>query len=185
MEILRPVELEWIEGCRNGDSRAQEKVYGAYAGRMFAVCFRYLRDRQVAEDVLVMAFTKAFQSIGQYRGEGSFEGWIRRIVVNQALMELRRNRTRFDQVELSVQDSDLCSWQEHGLELSDLLTLVASMPVGYRTVFNLYAVEGYSHQEIAAMLGIDEGTSKSQLSRARNYLKSRIQEEQKRFTDEK
>lgn len=185
MEILRPVELEWIEGCRKGDSRAQEKVYGTYAGRMFAVCCRYLRDRQVAEDVLVMAFTKAFRSIDQYRGEGSFEGWIRRIVVNQALMELRRRKARFGEVELPVTAPGLHSLPDDALDHSDLLALVASMPTGYRTVFNLYAVEGYSHREIADLLSIDEGTSKSQFSRARNYLKSKIEEEKRRMTDEK
>ena len=185
MKILRTEELDWIEGCRRGESRAQEWVYGEYAGKMFAVCCRYMRDRQAAEDVLVTAFTRIFQMIGQFRGEGSFEGWIRRIVVNQALMELRRTRARFDEVELSVAHDGLHSMPEDGLGHSDLLALVASMPVGYRTVFNLYAVEGYSHREIADLLNIDEGTSKSQLSRARNFLKSKIEQEKQRMTDEK
>jgi RNA polymerase sigma-70 factor (ECF subfamily) len=124
-----------------------------------------------AEDILITAFTKIFEKIGQFKSEGSFEGWIRRIVVNEALTYLRKNRsmyleTELDQVDYEPQYDRL---SDH-LETEDLLRMIQELPTGYRIVFNLYAIDGFTHKEIAEQLGISENTSKSQLSRARTYL---------------
>jgi RNA polymerase sigma-70 factor (ECF subfamily) len=128
-----------------------------------------------AEDILVMAFTKVFEKIHQFKGEGSFEGWIRRIVVNEALTYLRRNKSLYLETDLAAaeREPDLNQLSHH-LEAEDLLNLVAELPTGYRIVFNLYALDGFSHKEIAEELGISENTSKSQLSRARTVLQSRL-----------
>jgi len=124
-----------------------------------------------AEDILITAFTKIFEKIEQFKSEGSFEGWIRRIVVNEALTYLRKNRsmyleTELDQVDYEPQYERL---SDH-LETEDLLRMIQELPTGYRIVFNLYAIDGFTHKEIAEQLGISENTSKSQLSRARTYL---------------
>lgn len=124
-----------------------------------------------AEDVLVTAFTKILDRIDQYKGEGSFEGWIRRVVVNEALTYLRRNRSMYIETDLEAADRepDYQNLSDH-LEAEDLINMIQELPAGYRIVFNLYAIDGYSHKEISAQLNISESTSKSQLSRARVYL---------------
>lgn len=124
-----------------------------------------------AEDVLVTAFTKILDRIDQYKGEGSFEGWIRRVVVNEALTYLRRNRSMYIETELKAADRepDYQHISDH-LEAEDLMNMIQELPPGYRIVFNLYAIDGYSHKEIADQLNISENTSKSQLSRARVFL---------------
>lgn len=124
-----------------------------------------------AEDVLVTAFTKILDRIDQFKGAGSFEGWIRRIVVNEALTYLRRNRSMYIETELEAADRqpDYQNLSDH-LEAEDLINMIQELPSGYRIVFNLYAIDGYSHKEISAQLNISENTSKSQLSRARVYL---------------
>ena len=130
-----------------------------------------------AEDVLVTAFTKILDRIGQYKGEGSFEGWIRRVVVNEALTYLRRNRSMYIETELEAADRDPDSQHlsDH-LEAEDLANMIQELPSGYRIVFNLYAIDGYSHKEIAEQLNISENTSKSQLSRARIFLQKLLME---------
>jgi len=124
-----------------------------------------------AEDIIVTAFLKIFDKIQQFKSEGSFEGWIRRIVVNEALTFLRRNRSMYLETDLEQADRepDYNALSDH-LEAEDLLKMIQELPTGYRIVFNLYAIDGYSHKEIAEQLGISENTSKSQLSRARTYL---------------
>ncbi len=162
---------ELIEGCRKGNAHAQRELYNRYSGKMFALCCRYVAARADAEDVLVTAFTRIFERFKQFRGEGSLEGWIRRIVVNEALTFLRKNRSMFLETDIAAasREPDYQQLADH-LEEEDLLHMIARLPPGYRMVFNLYAIEGYSHQEIAEKLGISENTSKSQLSRARTYL---------------
>jgi RNA polymerase sigma-70 factor (ECF subfamily) len=131
-----------------------------------------------AEDVLVTAFTKVLDRIEQFKGEGSFEGWIRRIVVNEALTYLRKNRSMYLETDLELADRepDYNSISDH-LETEDLMKMIQAMPTGYKIVFNLFAIEGYSHKEIAQQLGINENTSKSQLSRARTYLQKMLAEQ--------
>jgi RNA polymerase sigma factor (sigma-70 family) len=180
-QIYRARETELIAGCRQQSPAAQKALYDQMAGKMFAICCRYIKDRMEAEDVLVTSFTKVFERIGQFKGEGSFEGWIRRIVVNESLTYLRKNRGMYLETDLDAADRepDLQDLSTQ-LEAEDLLKLVAELPTGYRIVFNLYAIDGFSHKEIASQLGINENTSKSQLSRARSFLQARLLEIEKR-----
>jgi len=164
-----------LEGCRRGDRKAQESLYKTLASRMMGVCMRYAKDTYEAEDVLQMGFVKVFQKISEFRGEGSFEGWIRRIMVNTAIESYRKNLRNLNLVDIDeVYDQPQNTFDMSGLELKDLLKLVQQLSNGYRLVFNMYVIEGYSHKEIAGQLGITEGASKSQLSRARAILKEKI-----------
>jgi RNA polymerase sigma-70 factor (ECF subfamily) len=142
---------------------------------MMGLCMRYAKDTFEAEDVLQMGFVKVFQKISDFRGEGSFEGWIRRIMVNTAIESYRKNLRNLNLVDIDeVYDQPQNTFDMSGLELKDLLKLVQQLSNGYRLVFNMYVIEGYSHKEIAKLLGITEGASKSQLSRARAILKEKI-----------
>lgn len=138
---------------------------------MYSVCRRYVMQLQEAEDILVCGFTKVFQKLNQFKGQGSFEGWIRRIMVNEALTFIRRNKSMYLEVEIekASREPDFNKLSDQ-LEVEDLEKLIDRLPMGYKTVFNLYAIEGFSHKEIAEKLGISENTSKSQLSRARVHL---------------
>ena len=171
-------EKELIEGCRKNDRRAQKRLYDLYASKMLAVCIRYTGSQENARDVLQEGFLTVFDKIGTYRGQGSFEGWMRRIFANQSLMYIRRNDALkyADEIE-SVPESGLGLDNDDPMGVlgaKELMELISSMPVGFRSVFNLYVLEGYSHQEIAEALGITEGSSRSQLSRARVWLQERI-----------
>lgn len=174
-EIYRAKDQEWIEGCKKGDSTAQRKVFDHFSSKMYAVCCRYVKDKMEAEDVLVTAFTKVFDRIHQFKAEGSFEGWIRRIMVNESLTWLRQHK--YMQVETDIEaadfEPDYQALEDH-LQAEDLLKMIDGLPTGYKIVFNLYAIEGYSHKEIGEQLGINENTSKSQLSRARVYLQKQL-----------
>ena len=150
-------------------------MYERFAPKMLGVCFRYIHDREEAEHVMIGGMVKVFEKLSQYGGEGSFEGWIRRIMVNESLMYIRKNKNMSLEVEVDKADTEP-DFQvlESSLETADLMILISELPVGYRTVFNLYAIEGYNHKEIGDMLGINENTSKSQLSRARKILQNRL-----------
>lgn len=176
-QVYRARETELIEACRRNDRTAQKALFERMAPRMLSVCRRYVRDRMEAEDVLVMSFTKIFERIGQYKGEGSFEGWVRRTVVNESLTFLRKNKMMYLETDLETAERESGpALQETGLEAEDLLRLIQELPAGYRMVFNLYAIDGFSHKEIAEQMGITESTSKSQLSRARTHLQARLQQ---------
>ena len=163
-----------VKACIKQDRKAQRALYDRYAPLMHTVCLRYVHESAEAEDVLLKGFMKVFQNLKNFRSEGSLEGWIRRIVVNEALMFIRRNKNMYLEVDVEEAKEAKSVHADHLAE-QDLMQLIAELPVGYRTVFNLYAVEGYSHQEIAEMLDISEGTSKSQLSRARHILKAKVE----------
>lgn len=166
-------ESQLITALKRSESRAQKVVYDRYSGKMMAVCVRYIANRSDAEEVMIDGFMRAFERIGQFREEGSFEGWLRRIMVTESLMFLRRNKAWRQEISLdNLTTEPDYEWADTALETNDLLRLIGQLPEGYRTIFNLYAVEGYSHQEIAQELGISEGTSKSQLSRARAWLQA-------------
>lgn len=169
--IHRTTEENLIEGCRRQDRNAQKSLYDRYSGKMLGLALRYVRDRMKAEDIMVTAFTRVFQRISQFKSEGSFEGWIRRIVINEALSYLRKNQGLYleTDIEQAHATPDYTRLGDH-LEMEDLLNMVQELPAGYRIVFNMYAIDGYSHKEIGEQLGISEGTSKSQLNRARAYL---------------
>lgn len=168
-------EAQLIKALRKEDPKAQRQVYDKYSTRMLALCFRYVCDDMAAEDVMIEGFLKVFEKIGQFNGEGSFEGWIRRIMVNEALGYLRKQK-RILEDNLSDEANNIPDYiqADQNLEAEELLALIEALPVGYRTVFNLYAIEGYAHIEIAQMLGITESTSKSQLHRARALLQKMV-----------
>lgn len=171
LTIYRNTEQELLEGCRKQNRVAQQQVYATYSGKMYALCYRYVKNTMEAEDVMVTSFTKVFERIEQFKNEGSFEGWIRRIVINEALTWIRKNRSLFVEIELNkIEYNTATIWQSDHLEAEDLLQMIQRLPTGYQIVFNLYAIDGYSHKEIAEQLNISENTSKSQLSRARVYL---------------
>ena len=170
-------DLKLIESCRKGDRAAQKILYDRLASRMFPVCMRYIGDRAAAEDVLQDGFITLFTRLDSYKGEGSFEGWARRIFVTTALMSLRKK----DALKMSDElESVRCmktetTSQMQNIGYKELMKLVMSLPPGFRTVFNMYAIEGYSHKEIADMLGITETTSRTQFSRARAWLQNKIE----------
>lgn len=165
------------EGCKAGSRQAQEKLYRALASKLLGVCMRYARSTFEAEDMLQVGFIKVFRSMDSYRGEGSFEGWIRRIMVNTAIETYRRNMRSGQHTEIDeVHDDVQRTFAMDTLECEDLLRVIQTLPDGYRIVFNMYALEGFSHKEIAEALQISEGASKSQLSRARAWLKEKIKQ---------
>jgi len=171
-------EGQLVKALQKGDPKAQRHFYDKYAARMLAVCVRYLSDQMEAEDVMIEGFMKVFDRINQFKGEGSFEGWVRRLVTNEALMRLRTKKyietdIEAPEVQLQAANFDLA---DSNLEADDLMAIIEKLPTGYRTVFNLYAIEGYSHAEIAEQLGIAESTSKSQLHRARAFLQTMLKE---------
>jgi RNA polymerase sigma factor (sigma-70 family) len=178
-KIYRAKEDELIQGCLRRERNAQKLLFDTFSSKMYSLCYRYVKNAMEAEDVLVTSFTKVFEKIDQFKHEGSFEGWIRRIVVNEALTCLRRNRSMYLETDLEQVDYDpnYKGLSDH-LEAEDLMQLVKELPAGYRIVFNMYAIDGYSHKEIAESLGISENTSKSQLSRARTYLQKALKEQE-------
>lgn len=172
-------ESDIIKGCLRGERKAQQFLYESYSKKFLAICIRYVRDKDLAEDTMIEGFMKIFEKLSQFESKGSFEGWMKRIMVTQSLLTLRKNRNINMEVHmethLEIGDS---SYELNHLEAADLIQLIQELPIGYRTVFNLYAVEGFSHAEIGDLLGITESTSKSQLNRARNVLKQRIADQQ-------
>lgn len=179
-------EADLIDQCRKQDRKAQKMLYEQFDVPMFRVVFRYIRDRQDAEDVLLKAFFKVLQHIGrfEYRGQGSLEAWIRRIVVNEALMFLRKQPFEWVPVEeAQTQPSDMQA--DISLHAEDIIREVRELAPGFRAVFNLYAIEGYTHPEIAELLGISEGTSKSQLSRARQILREKLTHAERNYEKDK
>ncbi len=176
MNLSRKLTIDdLLEGCKRQDRRAQEHLYKLLASKMLGVCARYAKDEFEAEDMLQVGFVKVFQKIGEFRGEGSFEGWIRRIMVNSAIEIYRKNQRMLNVVDIDeVYNMPQATFDMNGLEAKDLLKLIQQLSGGYRLVFNLYAIEGYSHKEIGEQLGITEGASKSQLSRARAILREKL-----------
>ncbi|MCU7548648.1 RNA polymerase sigma factor [Chitinophagaceae bacterium LB-8] len=169
-------EADLIEGCIRGDRKMQYELYERFAPKMFGVCLRYASNNEEAEDILQEGFIKVFKKIGSYRSEGSFEGWIRRIFVNTAIEHFRRKvhlQPITEKEESTVEGKYLSILDT--LAEKDIVQLVQQLSPGYRTVFNMYVIEGYSHKQIAEELGISEGTSKSQLSRAKQILQDLVQ----------
>jgi len=168
-------DSDLIEGCLRGDRKMQRELYQRYAPKMYGVCLRYASNSEEAEDILQEGFIKIFNKIGSYRGEGSFEGWIRRIFVNTAIEQFRKKtylQPITDIEEQTVEGKYLSVLDS--LAEKDIIQLVQQLSPGYRTVFNMYVIEGYTHRQIAETLGISEGTSKSQLSRAKLILQDLV-----------
>ncbi|MDD4967835.1 MAG: sigma-70 family RNA polymerase sigma factor [Paludibacter sp.] len=171
-------EEQLIAGCKDGKARAQKEIFEQYASAMLSVCVRYVNDRETAKDILQEGFIKLYTKIDTYSGIGSFAGWVRRIFVTTALEYLRehdalKQSMSIDDYSNSIIDNDTTVLDK--ISADDLLGCIARLPDGYRTVFNLYAIEGYSHTEIGDMLGISESTSRSQFMRARKILQKNVQ----------
>jgi len=175
-------EDELIKGCIRDEAACQKEVFDRYASRMLGVCHRYARSSADAEDILQDSFIKVFGKIKQFKSEGSFEGWIRKIVVNTAIKKYSLTRYNKELVGYEVNDNlqPAAEPVAYGhLTEKDLMGLINNLPDGYRLIFNLYVIEGYQHDEIAEVLGIQPGTSRSQLVKARTMLQKQILELQK------
>lgn len=170
-------ESDLIKGCVAGDRRLQELLYQRFAPKMYAVCLRYAGNADDAQDLLQEGFIKVYRNLEKFRREGSFEGWMRRVFVNTAIEHYRRKvtlNTIGEKEERSIEDG---SWNIlDQLAERDIIALVQELSPGYRSVFNMYVIEGYSHKEIGDILEISEGTSKSQLARAKAILQKKVQE---------
>lgn len=165
-----------IEKCKKGNREAEEQLYKMFSAKMFAICIRYSKDRTEAEDNLQDGFIRIFESIGQYSGKGSIEGWMKRIVINTALEKYRKNRNLQLVEEFpDIEDNDI---NDDNIDIpgSVLFEFVEQLPERYKLVFNLYVMEDMPHKEIAKVAAISEGTSKSNLARARDILKKKVKE---------
>lgn len=173
-------DKELIKGCIREDGSCQKALFERYSGKMMAVCLRYARHRLEAEDMLQESFVKIFDNLERFKFKGSFEGWVRRIVVNTALKFHQRKHFTNEQIAVEHfpdQAQDPIAYAALGEK--ELLAMIARLPEGYRIVFNLYAIEGYSHREIAESLNIQESTSRSQLVKARKLLQSQLKKLQR------
>lgn len=169
-------EEEIIEGCKKGNKKAQKLLYDLYSRKYYGICLRYFKNSNEAEDALQEGFVRIFNNIGKFRFEGSFEGWMRKIIVNTTLNFYKSNfkhyyGTDYDEVEEKIEDEYSAS---DTLTVELMLKTIQELPDGYRIVFNLFEIEGYSHKEIADMLGISVNTSKSQLMKAKKMLQKKL-----------
>ena len=165
-----------IKGCIEGNRTSQAKLYDLYGPKMMAVCMRYCRNREEAEEILQEGFYRVFKYLHQFKHMGSFEGWIRKIMVNAALQRYKPKSSLHPVIQIDAEGTDVpdsCDIHS-GLNIKELVQLIQGLPAAYRLVFNLYVFEGFKHREIAAMIGISEGTSKSNLSDARAILQKAL-----------
>lgn len=165
-----------VKGCQEGKRQSQELLYKTTSAKMLGICMRYAKDQFEAEDMMQTGFVKVFKKLADYRGEGSFEGWMRRIMVNTSIEFYRKNLRSLSVVDIDEthEQQASTSFDMSSINVKDLMRLIQNLSNGYRLVFNMYAIEGYSHKEIAQELGITEGASKSQLSRARAILREQV-----------
>ena len=172
-----------LQGCLRNDTTAQRELYNRYSPKMLSVCYRFAHHREDAEDMLQEGFIKVFSQIHTFQNKGAFEGWIRRIIVHTCINHLKKNKKFNESVDIihatsiQVREESVPSI----VQAKQVVECIRILPIGYRTVLNLYAIEGYSHKEIGTILGISEGTSKSQLARAKGILQKKVAE----FLDEK
>ncbi|MGN7810724.1 RNA polymerase sigma factor [Flavobacterium johnsoniae] len=170
---LHQEETKIIKLAVENNRQAQQQIYSRFSPKMLSVCRQYIKDIQLAEDVMITAFMKVFTNLKNFEHKGSFEGWIRRIMVNECISYLRvQKKVKFAEDEFFVEES--FNEIDSQFTVEQIQYLIDALPDGYKMVFNLYAIEGYKHNEIAKMLGINEGTSKSQLSHARKMLQTQI-----------
>lgn len=168
-----------VQGCIQKNAIAQKHLYDKFSRKMMGVCLRYCDNHEEAEDVVQNGFISVFQNLESFKGSGSLEGWVRKIMVNTALSNIRKNKKLKLNIELDSVEFMLpsVSYINENFAAKDLLKIIQTLPTGFRTVFNLYAIEGFSHKEIGELLGISEGTSKSQYSRAKTHLQKIINRE--------
>lgn len=169
-------EPDLIKGCIEGNRRMQEELYRRFSPKMYAVCLRYANNPNDAQDLLQEGFIKVYRNLHRFRAEGSFEGWMRRVFVNTSIEHFRKKSAHLQSVsekeENTIEDVDITALDN--LAEKDIIAIIQELSPGYRTVFNLYVIEGYAHKEIGEMLGISEGTSKSQLARAKSILQKKV-----------
>lgn len=170
-------EKQLIKKSASGNREAQQRLYDTYAPKMLGVCRRYVKDLQFAEDVMINGFVKVFNNLSSFRFEGSFEGWIRRIMVRESISHLRKQQFVVYDGELYEETANKKESLNVELDADHIQSLIDALPDGYRTVFVLYAVEGYKHQEIASLLDVSESTSKSQLFKARRLLQNELRKQ--------
>ncbi|MBK8806411.1 MAG: sigma-70 family RNA polymerase sigma factor [Bacteroidales bacterium] len=172
-------ENEIIEGCLKNDRKMQKVLYERFSSRMYSICLRYAKDKAEADDILQEGFLKIFTKIHQFSREHSFEGWMKRIFVNTSITNYRQNTKYYEQLDVEeIRESDITSFHVDDAEFTkeELLNVVKELSEGYKMVFNLFAIEGYKHREIAEILGIDIATSKSQFHRARKIIQTKLME---------
>lgn len=174
-------EKELIEGCRKGSRVAQRALYDRFCKKLMVVCLRYSKSTAEAEDILQEGFVKVFQGLDGFRQDAKLETWMTRIMVNTALNHHRKKLYLYPMVDIEKTDHQEAPESLSGLHFTELLAMIQSLPQGCQIVFNLFAIEGYSHKEIAEMLGISEGTSKSQFARARALLQEKLKAESKQY----
>jgi RNA polymerase sigma factor (sigma-70 family) len=174
-------EEELIQGCIKGDREAQKLLYSKFSKQMYMVCLRYVKEQQEAEDVLQEAFIKVFNSIKNFRSESKLPYWIKRIVINTALNAQRSKLYLYPMVDVDTMHETTDSISISDFTMSELLEMIQELPSGCQVIFNLYAIEGYKHHEIAKMLEISEGTSKSQYSRAKQLLQEKVMKRNKNY----
>ncbi len=168
-------EVEMIKGCIDGNRICQRELYDRFASKMLGVCMRYAKDRAEAEDMMQEGFIKVFKNIANFRDEGSFEGWIRRIMIFTAINLFNQRKRKFkESLDNELYDIAIDDQVIEKIAAKEIVALVQQMPEGYRTIFNLYAIEGYTHREIGELMNIAEGTSKSQYSRAKQYMQQAL-----------
>lgn len=170
---LHQEEKEIIQLAVDNNRSAQQQIYSRFSPKMLSVCRQYIKDMHQAEDVMITAFMKVFLNLNKFENKGSFEGWIRRIMVNECISFIRVDK-KVKYVEDENYFEESCNNIESQFSVEEIQFLIDCLPDGYKIVFNLYVIEGYKHQEIATMLGISEGTSKSQLSHARKMLQGQL-----------
>lgn len=175
---LHQQEKDSIRLAVGNNRQAQQLIYTRFSPKMLSVCRQYIKDLHHAEDILITAFMKVFVNLKNFENKGSFEGWIRRIMVNECISYLRMQKKVIFLEDEKYQESN-CSPFECDFNADEVQLLIDGLPDGYRMIFNLYAIEGYKHKEIAILLGINEGTSKSQLSHARRILQEQISTQKK------
>lgn len=171
-----PSETDLIQGCINGDSQMQQILYDKFSPKMYGVCLRYAGNEDDASDILQEGFIKVYKNLNKFRGEGSFEGWIRRIFVNTSIEHFRKKVKLYNVTEVqenTIEDTNLDALDI--LATKDIIKIINELSPGYKAIFNMHVIEGYSHKEIADIMGITEGTSKSQLARAKGVLKKLVE----------
>lgn len=176
-------DKDLVEGCMMGKAHAQKALYDQYAGPMMSLCLRYTNGKDEAQDILQEGFIKVFKNMSSYSGSGPLGGWIRRIMINTALIHIRKEK-KWAYKEDVVEQTHLSAGGPNALDdmtADELMKIINSMPMGYKTVFNLYAIEGYKHKEIAEKLDISENTSKTQYKKARAYIQKLLEEIQEKI----
>jgi RNA polymerase sigma-70 factor (ECF subfamily) len=174
-----PDDYDLIRGCLQNSAAMQKKLYDKYAAKLYGIAIRYAHSQEDAKDILQDGFVKVYRNLSKFKGTGSFEGWMRRIIVNTAIEHYRKKNNTYEiqeSHEENITDGDLNALDK--LAAAEILNMVKALPNGYRTVFNLFAIEGFSHKEIAEMLNISEGTSKSQYARAKALLQEKIRNQE-------